>query len=159
MLVALVSPATPADDRERLNGIIKEIATKRSYVGVPAPALAEFLVRSDAATAGVLASFERKSALRILAFDRKAAVQCALLDRAALATGNKRGSASPKAPYQKIKVDRQIVAIAAANNADLIIAEDGDIRSIAESAGILVSSIEQLELPDSAKQGKLSFEV
>jgi len=155
--VALVSPATPPDDRERLNGLIKKIGAQRSYVGVPAPAFAEFLVKSDAATAAILLTFERKAALRILPFDRKAAVQCALLDRAAHATGKKRGSAAQNAPWQKIKVDRQIVAIALANNAELIVAQDGDIPSIAADAGVPATTIESLELPEWAKQGKLDL--
>lgn len=132
--------------------------TQRSYVGVPAPALAEFLVKTDAATAAVLMAFERKAALRVLPFDRKAAVQCALLDRAALATGKKRGSANASAPWQKIKVDRQVVAIALANNASLIVAQDGDIPSIAADAGVPAATIQSLELPEWAKQGKLAFE-
>lgn len=158
VLIALVSQKTSADDRARLQGLVEEVVSRKSYVGVPTPALAEFLIRSDDATAAVLAALERKSAIRVLPFDRRAAMECALLERSERAKHGKKRGASDGAPYQKIKVDRQIVAIAMANNAERLLTLDGDIKKISYSTGVLVSAIADLPLPDWAKQRPLDLQ-
>lgn len=157
VLVALLSPETSHDDRARLMHLIAGLQRARAFVAVPAPAFAEFLVRADDATTATLGVFERKQFLRVLPFDKKAAVQCALLDRIALASGNKRGPVPPTTPWQKVKVDRQVLAIALANNADAIIAEDKDLLALAAQVGLSCQRIEDLPLPEEAKQQKLDL--
>jgi hypothetical protein len=98
---------------------------------------------------------ERKRALVVAPFDRRSAFECALLDKAALGAGDKRGGR--KEHWQRIKVDRQIVAVAKANNASILITDDGGLRSTALAVGLLVYGVSELELPDGAKQGKLDF--
>lgn len=157
VLVSLVSKSTSADDLARLHALIEELSKSRSYVSIPTPVLAEFLVRTDAATQAVLSSIERKSGVRVQSFDRKAAVECAMLDAKARLLGGKRGSAK-NAPYQKVKVDRQIVAIAITNRADMIVSGDDTLIAVARDAGLLARKIEELPLPASALQRPLNFE-
>jgi hypothetical protein len=72
------------------------------------------------------------------------------LDRAALGGGDKKDSIDQ--PWQKIKIDRQIIAIAKANGAKLIISMDTGVQTNAKRVGISTIDIQGLELPESAKQ-------
>ena len=52
-------------------------------------------------------------------------------------------------PHQKIKVDRQIVAIAKQRGCSAIYSNDRDIKNLADEANIAVIGIERLPLPPS----------
>ena len=84
-------------------------------------------------------------------FDHIAAVECALMQVAASATGNKRSPLAPDAIWQKVKVDRQIVAIAKARGAR-IISDDKDIHSLGAGVAVLVQRCAELPLPPWARQ-------
>ena len=98
---------------------------------------------------------ERKKHFLIAPFDRAAAFECALLDRAALGAGDKKDGAID--PWQKVKIDRQIVAIGKANGARLVISGDAAVRSNAIRIGMDARTVHDLELPQSARQGKLAL--
>jgi predicted nucleic acid-binding protein len=154
VLIQLVSGAGSTDDDVRLRALIDTLSTARTYIGVPTPALAEFLVRTDAATEGVLRTMEKSAALRVLPFDKKAAYECAQIDRAMIAVGTKRGRDNLQ-PWQKVKIDRQIVAIAKSNGATQIISADSGVISTAVAAGMTALRISDLPLPPSARQQPL----
>lgn len=58
-------------------------------------------------------------------------------------------------PYQRVKVDRQIVAIAITNNATKLISADEGLIAIALEAGLNAQRVSDLPLPDSARQSDL----
>ena len=118
-LVKLAAGAEDDDDFLRIRGVVASAEKARDPIGIPAPAFAEFLVNTDQATTEILAMFERKQAFKILPFDKRAAYECAILDRDALVTRRRRSG--PASPRQKVKVDRQIVAIARVHGADKIV--------------------------------------
>ena len=60
--------------------------------------------------------------------------------------GKKAGS---DAPYQKVKFDRQIVAVAKVNGAHTIYSDDDDVRKFATKAGMKVVSTWELAIPPS----------
>ena len=154
-LVAWSSSKTSKDDLIRLEHLAEVVQTQRKKILLPTPALAEFLVQTNESTAEWLNALERKNFIKVVGFDRKAAFECALLDRAALATGNKKGQIA--SPWQKIKVDRQIIAIGKSNGADTIITGDTDLRTAAISVGIKALQISDLPIPESAKQISLEL--
>jgi hypothetical protein len=78
------------------------------------------------------------------------------MDAAALGRNNKRDGG--KAAWQKIKIDRQIVAIAKTQGAKFIVSDDDGVRASAARAGIKAQKIDELPLPDSARQTKLPME-
>lgn len=143
------------DDALRLQGMLDRAAAGGIVVGIPAPAFAEFLVRADDATIDILSAFERKSLLRVLPFDKRAAHECALLDRFALAAGDKKGGV--RSAWQKVKIDRQIIAIARVHGAQEIITNDGDLTTLANRVGLKVSSISELPIPDDGRQRGLDL--
>ncbi len=53
------------------------------------------------------------------------------------------------APYQKVKFDRQIVAIARVNDAHTIYSDDQDLGKFAKQAGLRVVSTWDLPIPPS----------
>jgi hypothetical protein len=153
MLIALVSEKTTEDDRLRLEYLVKTLSEAGTYVGIPTPAYSEFFVDADQATSPVLAVLRKKQAIQILPFDEKAAIEAGLITRLERAAGKKR--AGSRKTWQEIKFDRQILAIAKANNAAAIYSGDGDLRTQARKYGIAAFDIDDLDLPPESKQQKL----
>lgn len=152
-LVAWAVTDRDGDDAVRLAYLFERAETDGVNVGIPAPAFAEFLVRADEATTSMLAVIDRKRGLSILPFDKRAAHECALLDRAALGVGVKRAGGGQ--PWQKVKIDRQILAIARVHNCQLLVTNDSGLAVLARRVGTAVSAIKDLEMPDAAKQIRL----
>ena len=72
----------------------------------------------------------------------------------AIAGGDKRAGSS--APWQKVKVDRQIVAIGVVGRASTIYADDQDVVRLAKVAGLATVSSWELPLPPEDPQGSLN---
>lgn len=156
-LVMLVSPDVSDDDRARIDHFLFNAEKSKARIVVPMPAVAEYLVGADAAAIESFNKLERKAHIFVAPFDRVAAFECALLDRAALGGGNKKDEVD--APWQKIKVDRQIIAIGKAHGATLVISRDDGVRKNALRVGISAMTVPELELPASAKQARLNLVV
>lgn len=123
---------------------------------IPTPALAEFLVGADEVGYQWLNSMEGKSRFQIAAFDRRAAMECALLEAKARRNGNKKGGS--KAAWQKVKVDRQVLAIAKLHGAAFLMTADTQLSQFANGCGMETRVIDDLPLPESVKQRKLELE-
>lgn len=83
-------------------------------------------------------------------FNRASAFELAQLDRAAMGSGDKKDDSEE--PWQKIKTDRQLVAIGKALGAQLVISNDKNVRNNALRVNIQAMTIQDLELPESARQ-------
>jgi predicted nucleic acid-binding protein len=145
VLVAWCSKGTAQDDQARLDHFLEQVGKRRQRLIIPMPVLAEFLVRTDTATTGWLAGLEKRSSVVAAPFDRIAAFECAAMDRAALGAGDKKDGLNT--PWQKIKIDRQIIAIAKAQGATLIITSDDGLRKTALRVGMSALSVGELQLP------------
>lgn len=155
-LVAHASPATSPEDRARIDLLFAQAEKAKATIIIPMPALAEFLVGADVAGIEILNKLERRTFVQPAPFDRAAAFECSLLDRAALGGSNDKKDGTDQ-PWQKIKVDRQLVAIAKARGAQLIISADRGVRNNALRIGMPAVTVQELELPESAKQIKLEL--
>ena len=153
VLVAWSADSTPPDTRARLEHLLVQAGAAGQRIIIPTPVLAEFLVRTDEATAGWLSALERKAAVYVAPFDRMAAFECALIDRAALGAGDKRDGRLD--PWQKIKIDRQIVAIGKALGVGLVVTEDAGVRSTALRLGMQARTLDELDLPPAGVQANL----
>jgi rRNA-processing protein FCF1 len=168
-LVALVDSTLDPDDRARIDYLLARIDKAKSQILIPMPALAEFLVGADNAGIEIMNKLERRAFIELAPFDRMAAFECAQLDRAAIGggylkakKGKDSGSAKKdgiQAQWQKIKIDRQIVAIAKSRGAQIILSKDNGVRNNALRVGMQAFKIEDLELPEAAKQRKLELVV
>jgi hypothetical protein len=80
-------------------------------------------------------------------FDERAAIELAAMELSVRGKGGKK--AGLESPYQKLKFDRQIVAIARVNEAHTIYSDDQDLGRFAKNAGMKVVCTWDLPIPPS----------
>lgn len=147
-------------DVHRLQNLFAVIGQARGRLVLCTPVLAEFFIRADQAAIGWLEELRLKRASVVVAeFDVRAAMECAQMHLRAEVAGGKRAQANANEAYQKIKVDRQIVAIALVHNAKYIVSGDQGLRVIAQANGLVAQSVADLPIPDSARQRQLDLAV
>ena len=134
---------------ERIEQLLEDLDAAKERIIVPAPALSEFLVLAGNDAAQYLNELALQSNVYIQPFDQRAAVELAAMELAARNKGNKRHPASISAPWQKVKLDRQIVAISKLLQVHTLYSDDSDVKNIAEYVGIKVVSTWDLSLPKS----------
>jgi predicted nucleic acid-binding protein len=136
--------------RERIEHLIETLGGNSKII-VPAPVLAEVLVRAGAALQAVVEQMERFPRFQIKPFDKLAAVETAIMTIDAIRAGDKKGGSAE--PWQKVKIDRQIVAIARTNNAERIYSDDQGLAAFARTLEMEVVS--SWDLPVPLIQGRL----
>ena len=141
------APLTNALDR--ISGLVARLTAANHEILIPTPALSEVLVKVDEPQA-LLNRVAKDPIFRVAPFGIRAAMEAAEMTRNAIESGGKRGKA--KGPWSKVKVDRQIVAIARVHGAETIYSDDGDVRSLGEEVGIAVTRIADLPLPTASSQ-------
>lgn len=141
--------------RERLNGFIARAEKERRKLIIPTPATAELLTAIGPTSADYIRVINRKAVFEVRAFDEVAAVELAFLNRDLFAALDKKNRLEP---WQKIKVDRQIIAIARVAECEQILTEDDGLANRARICNIEAIKLVDLPIPDSAKQGELNLE-
>ena len=131
--------------RDRLEHLIAELDRQKDTLIVPTPALAEVLVLAGDAGPAFLDRISRSSRIRVADFDSRAAVEVAAMTRDALRDGDKLGGSD--APWQKVKIDRQIIAIAKVNGSETIYSDDQNLAKFAERVGLRMVGLAALPLP------------
>lgn len=153
-LIHLLNPRTAPQIRDRLRGLLEDIEHSRGQVILPAPVIAEYLVNAGVPGKALLATLLRNRYVTIAPFDHLAAEECAAMHAAAKTRGHKRHPLPQDADWQKVKVDRQIVAIAKVR-AQQIVADDKDIHALAALEHLPVRRVASLPLPAWAQQMSL----
>lgn len=155
-LALMVNPAAnPPDDpatnapvtkaRERVEAFVNALGASDMLV-VPTPTLAEILVYAEDDGPAFLEQINAYSRVRIKPFDQRAAVELAATTRAAKAAGDKKGAST--APWQKVKLDRQIIAIAIVSRASHLYTDDTNMAAFGRAAGLNVISTWDLPVPE-----------
>ena len=147
------APVTNAAGRIAL--LVSTLEAQGATILIPAPALAEFLVLAGSDGPTYLNELRDHAAFKIEPFDELAAVEAGVMEVAARATGDKRGGAT--GDWQKIKVDRQVVAIAKTRGAACIYSDDPDVHALGKREGMSVVGVHELPLP-AAEDGTLNFD-
>ena len=153
ILIKLLDARTPDGQRAKLDYLVSTLQKTRTKILIPTPALSEFYVKADP---DVVANFKGKSAFIIASFDEKAALECSISVADAIRLRDKK-AAQPDSPWQKIKFDHQIVAIAKCNGATTIYSEDAGLRKFAELLGLKALSTDDLPEDPASKQQKLDL--
>jgi predicted nucleic acid-binding protein len=156
-LILWASPKTNDVTLARLQLLLETVAKAGGAIILPTPAVAELLIRTDEGTAAWLQGLQRRNAVRVAPFDLRAAAECAFIHRLAEKAGGKRSGAKVSDPYQKIKVDRQIAAIAKVANSDLLVTGDDGLIAVCKFIGLATCKVDDLDAPASALQGRLPF--
>lgn len=158
-LALIINPdANPPDDPattlpltqvgERI-GLLLSGMDARDTIIVATPVLAEILVKAADGAPDVLFALQGLARIKIAAFDERAAVETAMMTRQALAAGGKGGGSDQ--PWQKVKFDRQIIAIARVHGASTIYADDRGLANFAKSLRMDVVSSWDLPLPETTE--------
>lgn len=132
--------------KDRIEHLIIQLDREKTTLIVPTPALSEVLVLAEDAGPAMLDRISRSSRIRVADFDTRAAVEVAAMTREALRQGDKFGGSD--SPWQKVKVDRQIIAIARVNGASTIYSDDKNLAKFAERVGLAVIPLRALPLPE-----------
>ncbi len=142
--------------KERVDGLVAQLAADKNKIVIPTPVLAELLVRSDPDDrAGLTARFSKSAHFRVEAFDERAAIELADIEKKAIDRGDKRDGV--EGPWTKVRFDRQIVAIAVVAGADTIYTDDENLAKHARKRGINVVGIGALPIPADLAQTKLDL--
>ena len=153
-----LDPATnlPVDlARDRLLGFISKAEKARRKLIIPTPATAELLTAIGPTSADYIRIINRKAVFEVRSFDEVAAVELAFLNRDVFGALDQKNGLEP---WQKMKFDRQIIAIAKVADCEHILTEDDGLANRARLCDIEPLKIIDMEIPDSSKQGALQFE-
>lgn len=129
--------------RERIQYLLQQLANNNSLVCIPTPVLAEIMVRAETAAPAYLSRLSNTSKFKLSTFDVKAAIESAELIRKIKVEQRAKNAD----PWAKVKFDIQIVAIAKAENASVIYADDPQIETHGARVSISVKRICDLALP------------
>lgn len=133
--------------KERIEQLIDELDADNERVIIPTPVLSELLILAGKEGPQYLEKIQASKTLLLRPFDERAAIELAAMELADRHKGGKK--AGSDAPYQKVKFDRQIVAVAKVNGAHTIYSDDEDVRKFASKAGLKVVSTWELPIPPS----------
>ena len=139
--------------QDRIEALIDELTRSQVRILIPTPALCEFLSIAGRPGADYLARLDSTSRFKVESFDTAAAVEAARVIAASVRRGDKRSGRKKATPWQKVKFDRQIVAIAKTRGATEIYSDDEDIAAFGVDAGIQVVAVAELPLPPPKQEG------
>jgi predicted nucleic acid-binding protein len=156
-LIKLLDPMIrgAGDGEARLQFLVGTLEKSRTKIIVPTPALCEVVIGAGDAAAQYLDIMSRSSQFKVIPFGTRAAVEAAAAHRDAIKAGDKREGA---ASWIKVKFDRQIVAIAKVEGAEIIYSNADDIKRFSVRDGIEVRTIEDLPWPTDELQGQLKLD-
>jgi predicted nucleic acid-binding protein len=160
MLSALLNPSgkppripgtdIPVDSpKERAEALVQEIERANRKIILPTPACAELLTAIGPDAQQYLNIVSKSRVFEVAAFDGRCAAELAILNREVFSIADDKNKAEP---YQKRKVDRQIVAICKVAGATEIYTDDKRLAERARLCGITPVSLNECSLPDSARQ-------
>jgi predicted nucleic acid-binding protein len=166
MLSALLNPDGKVPDdpatgeplafgRQRAEAVVQKIQKERRKIILPAPACAELLTAIGPDAQQYLNIVGRSRVFEIGNFDARTAAELALLNRDTFKAHDAKNRAEA---YQKVKVDRQIIAICKVYGVTEIYTDDDGLSKRARMCGITPVSLCELPIPDSARQGVLELE-
>ncbi len=131
--------------QERMAILVAHLEQQDARIVIPAPVLSEFLTY---ASTEYLDEINTSKSFSVGSFDQRAAIEAAVALRRARAggLGKKLGLTGS---WQRIKVDRQIVAIAKVEGVQIVYTTDKDIQALAVDSGLEVVHVASLPLPPS----------
>ncbi len=83
--------------RERIEQLCVDLQERRDKIGIPAPALSEFLILAGDAGPDYLQAIDGSSVFRVLPFDQRAAIELAAMELEDRKVGDKKGGTTEDA--------------------------------------------------------------
>lgn len=141
--------------KERVQGLIARLQKERQRIIVPSPATAELLTVLGPTNTEYLQIINRSRVFEGRPFDDIAAIELAFLNRD---TFKKSDTQNGLQPWQKVKIDRQILAICRVAQCEILYTDDKGMIASAERCGMKTQRLCDLPIPDEARQHKLDLE-
>lgn len=146
---------------EKLSHLVTTLSKSRAKILIPTPVLTEVLCHAGAAGPGITQQLQQ-SPFQLASFDIRAAVDCAdlLALHYAKRSNEARKGRAPKAKpgaRDKVKFDRQVIAIAKSRGADVLYSDDEDVEKEGRRVGLKVVRTWELERDPATAQGKLDL--
>lgn len=152
------STGQPVDHvSERIAHFVEQRDKSKTRIGLPTPALSEVLVRSGASAVKIIEKIKEFSVFEILPFDELSAIELAIMTKNAIDAGDKKSGSTEI--WNKVKYDRQIIAIARVRQATALYTDDARLRNLALALDMPVSGIADLKLPPETAQGSFPLEL
>jgi predicted nucleic acid-binding protein len=127
--------------RERVANLVSLMDSSNDPIGVPAPAMAEVLVRAGKGRQQYVSILSNSYRFQILPFDSRAAIEASeLIEKV-------KTNKQPWATWAKVSFDIQIASIAKVESASVIYADDKDIENLGKRLNIPVKRICDLPEP------------
>jgi predicted nucleic acid-binding protein len=133
---------------KRIAALLNQLSIDGERIIIPTPVLAEVLVLVGSAGPEYVRLLDKSARFEVVPFDVRSAIENAAAVASAIAKGDKRSGLDKATPWQKIKIDRQIVAIAKTRNAKAIYSTDSDIATLAREANLKVCHLADIPVPD-----------
>lgn len=130
---------------------MSELSKAKRKLVIPTPVVSEMLLLTHGFGQQYLEKINKSRAFVVAPFDQKAAIELAVMT-AISRREKKKLRAGSNATAAKLKFDRQIVAIAKTSGATTIYTGDGDLATFAKENGIEAVKLEELPLPEGARQ-------
>ena len=134
---------------------VATLSRARRRVVIPTPVCAELLTVIGPDAQQYIEIVSQSRSFEIAPFDNKCAIELAVLNRTVFSEGDKKNQLEP---YQRIKIDRQIVAICKASGVEDLYTDDSGLTGRAVMCGINVIHSWDLPIPPTAIQGRLALE-
>lgn len=141
--------------KERVQGLVEKLQKEREKIVIPAPVTAEVLTVIGPTNTDYLAIINRARVFEVAPLDERAAVELAFLNRDAFGASDKKNKLQP---YQKVKVDRQILAICKSSGCGALYTDDKGLIASAKLCGVVTVRLCDLPIPESARQHRLDLE-
>jgi predicted nucleic acid-binding protein len=141
--------------RERVQGLVRRLNKSRQKIIIPTPVTAEILSVVGPANPDYLRIINRAQIFEVKPFDEVAAIELAFLNRDVF---GKQDRVNKVENRQKVKVDRQILAVCKVADCGTIYTDDANLRNRAEMCGMKAVGIADIPIPDSAKQIEMDLE-
>lgn len=136
--------------KDRIDYLVSRLEEQNEKILLPTPVLGEAFVHARDAANQYHAAINESSRFKIADFDYRSALELAAMTQEAIASGDKRAGST--APWQKVKFDRQIIAIGRVHGAIRIYSDNDDIERIALPLGMEVIQTWKLPLPPEDSQ-------
>jgi predicted nucleic acid-binding protein len=146
--------------QDRIDELIQNLRADRDKILIPAPVLSEFLFIAGKDGPLYLAELDSDAVWQVAGFDQKAAIELAALNltiKGKLSRTKQKTDEETTDTKTKASFDKQIVAIAVANEVNTIYSDDKGVKNFGGYASVEVIPMWKLPLP-SAKQLELIVE-
>jgi predicted nucleic acid-binding protein len=140
--------------QRRAELLVESLARSRQKIIIPTPAQAELLTAIGPTAQRYFDIIARSRLFEVASFDSRCAIELAYLNRDIFATHDPK---NPTETYQKIKIDRQIIAIFKVAGVENIYTNDAAMAKRGRLCGLNPIGTAQLELPTEDRQMNIEY--